>query len=414
MSTPTRQISTVPLKPTWLFIIAAILIGAGWGINYFFAEEGILRLEAGKAKTLVTGGAANKDQQPSSKDLGFIITLDSLEIRTHTPEFEIKLWKSDTMPANPHAPQNTGPKELIGTFLPEPMKINKIDDTDLRFRLKAFYPNFEFAYEYPADRDTIKPKAPGITLELKTKEGTPIVTLRSDQPGKHTVGDIVSLGASLVYYYELPSDSLQAKAFDPLTPGDKILFSGADNKVFFVIDGLIEEKKLEEKMFYTMPDQDSVGFTILYSFPDAALLQAVPSSRGTEVLNPVAHVEIWKEGEGYRDAFIYPETRSRISGGFDIPGSLYKLGMGTVKESEIKYCDCMVSIQEDSTHAPVSLAFLAGKSQNYRGYRFSPTECLNGSPEILAIQISRKPGKTLLLLGFILAGIALILLFVKK
>jgi len=238
VSTPTRQISTGPLKP-----------------NYFFAEEGILRLEAGKAKTLVTGGAANKDQQPSSKDLGFIITLDSLEIRTHTPEFEIKLWKSDTMPANPHAPQNTGPKELIGTFLPEPMKINKIDDTDLRFRLKAFYPNFEFAYEYPADRDTIKPKAPGITLELKTKEGTPIVTLRSDQPGKHTVGDIVSLGASLVYYYELPSDSLQAKAFDPLTPGDKILFSGADNKVFFVIDGLIEEKKLEEKMFYTMPEQ---------------------------------------------------------------------------------------------------------------------------------------------------------------
>ena len=132
------------------------------------------------------------------------------------------------------------------------------------------------------------------------------------------------------------------------------------------------------------------------------------------MLNPVAHVEIWKEGEGYRDAFIYPETRARISGGFDIPGSLYKLGMGTVKESEIKYCDCVVSIQEDSTHAHVPLTFLAGKPQNYHGYRFSPTECFNGSPAILTMQISRKPGKTLLLLGFILAGIALVLLFVKK
>ena len=159
------------------------------------------------------------------------------------------------------------------------------------------------------------------------------------------------------YYYELPPDSLQTKAFDPQKPGNKIFFSGADNKVFFVFNGIIEEKKLEEKMFYKMPDQDSVGFTILYSFPDAALLQAVPSSRGTEVLNPVAHVEIWKEGEGYRDAFIYPETRARISGGFDIPGSLYKLGMGTVKESEIKHCDCMVSLQEDSTHTPVHLTF---------------------------------------------------------
>ncbi|MDZ4751692.1 MAG: hypothetical protein SGI87_08775, partial [Flavobacteriales bacterium] len=152
----------------WLFIIAAILIGAGWSINYFNAREGILRLEAGKAKILVTGGAASKDEQQSSKDLGFIITLDSLEIRSHTPEFEIKLWKSDTMPANPHAPQGSGPKELVSTFPLEPMKINKIEDTDLRFRLKAFYPNFEFAYEYPARKDTIKPKAPGITLELKT------------------------------------------------------------------------------------------------------------------------------------------------------------------------------------------------------------------------------------------------------
>jgi hypothetical protein len=414
VSTPTRQRSTGLLKPTWLFIIAAILIAAGWSINFFYAREGILRLEAGKAKTLVTDEAAHKNDTTASKDLGFIITLDSLSIRRHTPAFEIKLWKRDSMPANPHAQQSSAPKALVGAFPLEPMKINKIEDTDLRFRLKAFYPNFEFAYEYPADRDTIKPKAPGITLELRTKEGTPIVTLRTDQPGKHTLRDIVSLGASLAYYWELPADSLNAIASETHKTGNKILFSGADNKVFFVFDGLIEEKKLEEKMFYNMPGQDSTGFTILYSFPDAGLLKAVPSSRGTEVLNPVAHVEIWKEGEGYRDAFIYPETRARISGGFDIPGSSYKLGIGTVKESEIKFCDCVVSIQKDSTHAPVILSFLAGKSQNYQGYRFSPTECLNGSPGILTMQISRKPGKTLLMFGFIIASMAVLLLFIKK
>ena len=161
-------------------------------------------------------------------------------------------------------------------------------------------------------------------------------------------------------------------------------------------------------------DRDSTGFTILYSFPDAGLLKAVPSSRGTEVLNPVAHVEIWKEGEGYRDAFVYPETRVRLNGGFEIPGTGYKLGMGTVKESEIKYCDCVVSIQEESTDAPVALTFLAGKSKNYHGFRFSPTECLNGSPEILTMHISRKPGKTLLLLGFMVAGVAFLLLLFKK
>ncbi len=414
MSTPYRQNFTGFLKPTWLFFISVILLGAGWSINYFFAKEGVLRLEAGKAKTLVTDVVAHNEDTSTSKDLGFIITLDSLSIRSHTPEFEIKLWKRDSMPANPHAQQTTAPKALVGVFPLEPMKINKIEDTDLRFRLKAFYPNFEFAYEYPSNRDTIKPRAPGITVELKTKEGTPIVTLRSDQPGKHKLGDIVSLGASLAYYWELPIDSLNTIAGDTKIPGNKILFSGADNKVFFVMNGTIEEKKLEEKLFYKMPEQDSVGFTILYSFPDAGLLQAVPSSRGTEVLNPVAHVEIWKEGEGYRDAFIYPETRARISGGFDIPASVYKLGMGVLKESEIRYCDCKVSIQQDSLHPPVSLIFLSGQSQSFRGYRFSPTECLKGSPEILTLQITKRPGKTLLLFGFIIAGIAFLLLFVKK
>ncbi|HSF89171.1 MAG TPA: hypothetical protein VLA46_07120, partial [Saprospiraceae bacterium] len=60
------------------------------------------------------------------------------------------------------------------------------------------------------------------------------------------------------------------------------------------------------------------------------------------------------------------------------------------------------------------LTFLAGESQNYSGYRFTPTECLNGTPEILTMQITKKPGKTLFLLGFLVAGAALLLLLFKK
>gem|GEM_PF-1225202 len=413
MSTPTRQISTGLLKPQWFFFIAVILLGAGWGINYFFAREGILRLEAGKPKTLVTGGAANSDKQQVSNGLGFIITLDSLEILSHTPVHEIQLWKSDTMPANPHAPLGSGPKELVSTFPLEPMKINKIEDTDLRFRLKAFYPNFEFAYEYPARKDTIKPKAPGITLELKTKEGTPVVTLRSDQPNKNKLGDIVSLGAALVFYWELPADSLKQMSDDHEASGNKIVFAGADSKLYFLFNGTIAEKELKENLFYAMPDQDSVGFTILHCFPDAAMLKAVPSSKGTAILNPVAHVEIWKEGEGYRDAFIYPETRTRRSGGFDIPGSGYKIGMGTIKASSIKYCDCHISVQKDSTLAAESLSFASGKPQHRYGYRFTPLECSQDIPEVVTMQITRTPGKGMMIIGTVLAAIALLLLFIR-
>ena len=97
---------------------------------------------------------------------------------------------------------------------------------------------------------------------------------------------------------------------------------------------------LKEGTFYKMPGLDTVGFTVLYSFPDYAYLKAVPSTNGEDMLNPVAHIEVWKEGEGYRDAFIYPEKRGRKGGVYAIPGSDHKIGLGEIEAKALKHCDC--------------------------------------------------------------------------
>ena len=402
------------LSPGGLLLAGIIFLIAGASIQFFSGLKGELHLELGKKNNLFVRSHSSVIADIKEDDLGLIITLDSLKVQPHTPDFEIKLWKRDTTISQFQSPHSSFSKSLIGGFSLEPMKIRKIEKTDLRFRLKKFYPNFEFAYEYPANRDTIIPRAPGITLELKTTEGTPIVTLRSDQVNKNTLGDIVSLGASLFFFRNITRDSIQAMADDREKPGNKIVFSGLDHKVFFVLDGTIEERPLKEQAFYTMPGKDSIGFTILHNFPDVAFLKAMPATRGMEIHNPVAHVEIWRPGQGSIDAFLYPETRARKSGDFEIPGSLYKLGLGVDHEKSRKYCECSITLQREEGKTSEKLSFVSGKSKMFKGYRFQPIECIAGFPGKVTMQVVRLPGKILLITGLVLVAFAIFLEYLKK
>jgi hypothetical protein len=396
--------------------LAGILILlAGLALNHFYGQKGKLLLEAGKENTLITNQDTTSGGDSSAPKLGLAITLDTVILKPHTPEYELRLLKRDTTVAAHHGAMSGSTfSTLTGVFPLEQMKIRVVEKTDLRFRLKEFYPNFEFAYEYPANRDSIAAKAPGITLELKTREGTPIVTLRSDQPNKNKLGDIVSLGASLFFYWDIPMDSIKAIADDHSKPGNKIVFSGADHKIFFILNDSITEKPLQEKTFYAMPGQDSVGFTIIYCFPDIALLKAVPSTRGTDLLNPVAHVEIWKEGQGAIDAFVYPESRVRKGGEFEIPGSVYRIGLGIDPAKEMPYCDCSISARKDGSETPEVISFVSGKSMMYKGYRFRPVKCLAGVPGKVTMEIEKMPGRNLVIGGIIVAVLAIFLMLFRK
>jgi len=399
------------LNPKGLLLAGILILGTGWGINHFLGLKGVLRLETGKVNRLVTGAPTSPDPETASTDLGYKVILDSVSVRPHTPEFELKLWKKDSMPANPHAPAANTSKTLIKAYPLEQMKIQTVEETDLRFRLKEFYPDFTFAYDYPEVRDTLEAKAPGITLQLKTIEGTPIVTLLKEKPGPSRLDDIVSLGAALDFYWTFPEDSLRALAGAGTLTGNKIVFHGAAKKIFFILDGILTEQPLKEKSFYAMPGQDSVGFTILFCFPDAAYLKAVPSTKGSEILNPVAHVEIWREGGPAQDAFVYPESRIRKGGDFTIPQSGYKIGMDVIHAKSIPYCDCSLSIQTDSTAAPETISITSGKGKRYNGYLFTPLECNATAGGMVTMQVSRSPGRILIISGSVLAVFAVFLYF---
>lgn len=386
---------------------------AGLGLNQFYGLQGELHLEVGKVNSMKAGTSAGLEQDSSSGDLGLSVTLDSLRVNPFTPVYEIKLSKKDTVKA--HSEYQPGPVySMIGLYPLEQMKIIEIEKSDFRFRLKEFYPNFQFAYQYPSERDTIAPRAPGITLELKTKEGSPIVTLRSDQPKKHLLGDIVSLGASLAFYWNIPMDSIKEIAANNSNAVNKVVFSGADTTVYFILLDSIQSQPLKENMFYKIPGQDSSGFTILFCYPDINYLMAVPSSKGSDLINPVAHVEIWKEGGSAKDAFVYPETRSKKGGDFDIPGTDYRIGLGTNKELARHYCDCIISIKGDSTMVADTLTLLAGKPAIAHGYRFTPLECKNGYPGGVIMEVRYLPGRIPIIIGFSLAGIAILLFLIRR
>jgi hypothetical protein len=382
-------------NPKGFLLAGAIILLSGLALNYFMGMKGELLLVAGEARTLVAGGGINSPQDSTHKTLGMQVTLDSLRIEPYTPEFEILVFGPDTTKST--SGLSTGP--VIDRFPLELMKIRQVGETDFYFRHKELYPNFQFSYEYPVNRDTIAPNAPGITLELKTKEGTPIVTLRTDVPNKHTLGDIVSLGAPLFFFWKTSVDSIKAMVNKEGKRENKVVFSGSDQLIFFMHEDTIIEQPLKEGTFYTMPGQDTVGFKVMFNFPDYAYLKAVPSTKGTEILNPVAQVEVWKAGEGYREAFLYPARRGRKMGDFAIPGSDYKLGLGEIREKAVKHCDCYLSLQADSSQAPKALTLESGKAGTLKGYRFTPLECAEGSMEMARIGIARKPGNIQIILG---------------
>ncbi len=397
-------------SPKGLLLAGGIIILTGLGLNHFSGMKGEMFLVAGEAKSLIAESNLNSTQDTSRKTLGLIITLDSLKIRQYIPEFEILAFRSDT------SSQKIGSThgKLIDRFPADTMKIRKVGDTDYHFRLRAVYPNFQFAYEYPSNRDTIKPVAPGITLELKTKEGTPIVTLRTDQPNKNKLDDIVSLGAPLYFFWEKSADSVNGMVNSEGKKENKIVFSGADQRIYFIHNDTLTEQPLREGVFYSMPGQDTEGFTVLYSFPDYAYLKAVPSTKDTLMLNPVAHIEVWKAGEGYRDAFIYPERRGRKGGEYAIPDADYRLGLGEIRDKALRYCDCFLSIQGDSKKTSKSLNLMSGKSGMYKGYRFTPIECKEGSLNTVSIRIVKNPGKTLKIIGFTILLLAFSYMLFKR
>ena len=392
------------VKPLYLFIAGVAMLVTGLLSNHFTRQEGLIILEAGQPKKLRPSAGEADSLSGSSHDIS--LTLDSVSIEPHTPDFELLTWYQKA-PDNPHAAPSAvsideSPSARYDTAL---MKIYRLGETDFYFRMKAFYPDFAFAYTYPENRDTLKPVAPGITLQLQSKEGSPIVTLGTTKPYRQTLDDLVGLGAPLAYYWTVDTDSLREAVMK--SAGQKVIFIGALNSVWFVRGDSIVEDTLRENQFYSTQGSDSIGFTVLIAFPDAAYLRAEPSSASDEVKNPVAGVEIWREGEGATEAYLYPESAGKKGGKFAVSGTGYTLGMGYKKEVRVSHCQCHMTAQSSGSDKPRPVTLHGKSREKVFGYSLALDDCYSQA-QAASLKVSAQKGSiwviggVLLLIGAVL------------
>lgn len=396
-----------------MFCGLAVLL-AGLLANYFCSLEGKVNLQAGRSSTLSVADGPDSTSGDQHTGLDLILRLDSLTIHPHTEEYEVLLHKRDTSVSKNLNQTELTSYKVIGQYSLKPMRIRKIEKTDLRFRLKEFFPDFTFEYSYPENRDSIDAKAPGITLELNIDEEPTVVTLREDLPNRNKLDDVVNFGSSLAFYWDIPYDSIKSFSKEVLLNGNKIVFSGSNQKVYFLFNEGIEEQVLKEHTYYKIPGREGIGFTILYCFPDMAYLKAVPSSKSAELLNPVANMEIWKIGEGAREAFIYPEKKGRNGGNFFIPDSDYMLSLGISPQDAIKSCDCIISLQNKDGEILKSLTLRSGNSKSFHGYLFKPLACSSELQDEVMVKITHHPGNKLILFGVLLFVAYVCLMFINK
>ena len=388
-----------------LFSLALLIAGVAW--NEWSAEKTSVRLWLGMEKSNFSLRPANtKDTQESNP--GFTLRLDSLRVLPFEKEYELHLRGTDTSFSKSMHPNMAPPGDIEDRFTLEPMKIRKVGKTEYRFRLRDFYPDFTFRYTYPDNQDTIPPRSPGITLDLVTREGPAVVTLREDQPGRDRLDDVVGLGYTLLFLWEAPSDTLLNRP-DSGALKNKIIFAGKDRKVFYVKDGAQNSEMFKENMYYTIPGQDSFGFTVLQCFPDAALLKAEPATKSDSLVNPVARVEMWKKGGTSTEAYLYPEVFGRNSGHFAFPGENQILSLGLSTAQEINACHCIITLR-DSISGQTRLMTLKGKqNERYKGYSFHLKECDTTTRAQVTLSIKRYASGLLNVLGYWGIGVLAVL-----
>lgn len=386
----------------WLVWAGILLFISGWLLDQFFGEKGIVHLTLGMSSHQIRKAVQQDSSAIAAEELGFVAQLDSLQIKSFTPVFELQVRKAEEDKAQQYHTNILPPSWLRVAFPLTPMTIRKIEDTEFRFRLKQFFPDFDFQYSYPEHQDTIPPRAPGITLNLVTQGKEEVITLRSDQPNARKYSDIAQFDCSLEFYWELSRDSLTRTLSDSGKWENKIVFAAKDKKVFFLFNDKTDSVSLETNRFYNIPGKDSLGFTILQSFPDIRLLKATPVTKSDKPLNPVAQVEVWKLGGGSQEIYLYPNASGRHGGEWRVPGTQDMITLAISHNDLVNACTCKISLM-DSIHQIHTSKMLTGNQViSFGGRNIRLSEC---DPNGLwaDLKVWKAPGHYLKFTGMVLA-----------
>ncbi len=393
-----------PVYTTILFVSLGLAV-AGIAINYQKGFQRHLFLVAGAPEDM-TQWSADQDStiHPHVRKIT-TLQLDSLSIAAHRPNYMLQIWEADSANTGLHRRLPSG-WHFIDEFPLEEMKIRAVPGTDFRFRLSAFYPDFYFSYSYPENTDTIPPRSPGITLDLHTDSGEQIVTLRSDQPARNKLGDVLNLGVVFEFYWEIPPDTLLRIGRGLNVHQHRILFSGKERLLYDLSGDTLQSRELGKDVFYGIPGKQDAGFTIVELFPDIAYLKATPASRGDSVLNPVAKVDVWKVGERYREVFLYPDQNGLRAGDYALPGLPLRIALGLSERDALHHCRCTLGLSNSNGDKLRSMPLMDGNTGRVNGYLLRLTGCRGFPVKEARITVTRKPGRTLMILAILLALIA--------
>jgi hypothetical protein len=385
--------------------LSPVIILLGFWIDHFYGYKGIIQLETGESKSMVSLYGGPNNQITDSTALPFRIRLDHFEFEKHDPDYRLQIWRQDTSWHAQHTSMGEKEPEILASLPPVPMKIYRIYGTNLRFRLKEFFPNFYFDYSYPKVTDTIAAKSPGIMMDIKTPVGDATVQLRSDLPERNVLADYETLGAWLEFHWETPANLVQQ--LEKISAGaggaahNKIVFAGKERLIYASIGGKVSTEKIETGKFYPLPDRDSTGFVVRYVFPDAAYLKAVPANKSNELLNPVAKVEVWdKTKPGSEETYLYPGLGGRKSSIFQIPGSPYFLAFESLKDKETKYFRSDLSVLGSGDEVLKQQSIKVNEPMLHGGHRFYQTDYDPDNPTYSGIGVTHEPGLYIIYFGF--------------
>ncbi len=385
------------------------------GLALLIAGGATLVLGGGQGRIRLITGISDSRLIPENGNggdslmLGFSMVLDSIRADAAAPDFKLLVWALDTSKQS-HSSKSAPYAGLVDEFPLDTMKIRAVGASDHRFRLVEYYPDFTFRYAYTGDTSWLDPKAPGITMDLKTPDGSGITTLRTDQPGKHKLDDRFSLGCGFEYYRSVNGDSLEEAVTKLDQPVNKVIFSGQDRKVYFLFDGQLRTETLTEQKFYPIPGTPDLGFTVLIHFPDAAYLKALPASASDEPNRPVAKVEIWKLGGPATEVFLYPNTQGRVGGDHRITGTNAMVILGESPKGLLRRSDIYMRAGQPEAETE-EIVFRRGKGMIYNGKYISPLSCHADYPGSVILSVRSLTGFWLALAGMLLVLIAALLRF---
>lgn len=358
----------------WLVLAGIMLFLAGLLFDILAGKSGNAHLVLGipVKPTLSSMYGSKKDSLP--EQVAFTLETDSIHVNKIPSVFELQVREIKQEFSNSVHTSIVPPSSLIKSYALVPMKIHKIEGTDYRFRLKQFYPDFTFHYSYPENKDTIPPRAPGITINLVNAGKEDVVTLRSDKPNLRKLDDVAGLGYVLEFFWTISQDSLYVIMKDTAVHGNKIVFAGKDQKIYWLTEDRVDSMKMENK-FYPVPGKEGVGFTILQYFPDVHWLKAEPATRSEKIENPVAQVEIWKLGEGAQNLFLYPNEGDRHGGEWRVPGKNWILTCNADHKMLVDACHCKVNYNDTLREVMTTKAIQGPQVLSIGKMNMELTEC---------------------------------------